>query len=390
MPQDQYRYKKVEAELRSLVQPLPLGSRLPSERNLAATYGCNFLTVRRAFRELVADGTVVRRVGCGTFVVRDAPGVPLRRSLSRIGVLVWQGGDTYSYRVIHALHQAGLAQKAELRSNWLNDYGDDGLARAKLLADDGCSALILPWFPCDRTEEVRLFVERCSLPVILPLIIPGLERNSFEQHQVFTDGLVAATVGLCDYFHKLGYRRIALLGPDSPTNAILQQKLGAYACHVSRRYLPVLCGLVRPGADAVDALAAHWKEYRGELAVIGYDDEHALRFMTAMHKIGLHAPADFQIIGHNNIEAGNYSDPPLTTLSQDFDYLGHWLVKSALALAGGRVDQSTQLPRPRIMVRASCGGSGRIDDSFRAGLPRLDLVDALETTGPVARAIGAV
>lgn len=390
MQPDRYRYKEVEAGIRRLVKPLSRGSRLPSERNLAAAYGCNFLTVRRAFRELVADGTVVRRVGCGTFVARDDSGVRLERSLRRIGVLVWQGGDTYSYRVVHALHQASLAQKVELRSNWLNDFGDDGMARAKLLADNGCSALILPWFPCDRIEEVRAFVERCSLPIILPLVIPGLEKNSFEQHHVFADGLVTATVGLCDYFHELGYRRIALLGPDSATNTILQQKLGAYACHVSRRHLPALCGLVRPGADAMDALAGHWKEYRGELAVIGYDDEHALRFMTAMHKIGLRAPADFQMIGHNNTEAGNYSDPPLTTLCQNFDYLGHWLLKSALALASGRVEQSTQLPRPRIMVRASCGGSGRIDDSFRAGLPRMDLLDALETGDPVARAIGAV
>ena len=46
------------------------------------------------------------------------------------------------------------------------------------------------------------------------------------------------------------------------------------------------------------------KAYRGDLAVISYDDEHALRFITAMHKIGLSAPEDFQIIGHNNDEAG--------------------------------------------------------------------------------------
>jgi len=40
----------------------------------------------------------------------------------------------------------------------------------------------------------------------------------------------------------------------------------------------------------MDQLAQRWKTFRGDLAIISYDDEHALRFMTAMHKIGLSAP----------------------------------------------------------------------------------------------------
>ena len=74
MKPPQFKHKQVEAEIRQLAQTLPIGARLPAERSLATTYGCNFLTVRRALKELVDDGIVVRRIGSGTFVARHATG----------------------------------------------------------------------------------------------------------------------------------------------------------------------------------------------------------------------------------------------------------------------------------------------------------------------------
>jgi hypothetical protein len=371
----QFKHKQVEAEIRQLTQSLPVGARLPAERSLATTYGCNFLTVRRALKELVDDGSVVRRIGSGTFVARHVGGnhAP-RRSLKRVGMLVYQGGSAYAYRVLQAIAHAGLEQEAELRSSWVRDFAQDGLTQAKLLEQEGCAALTLPWFPHDRIDEVRTFVRNCPLPVSLPMVIPGLERNSFEQQEIFGNSLLVATEAMCGYFHALGHRRIALLGPDSANDVILQKELSAYACYTSRENLPNFCGLVRPGAQAMDQLAERWKAYRGDLAVISYDDEHALRFMTAMHKLGLSAPVDFQIVGYNDTEASEYSDPPLSTIRQNFDYIGHWLLKSALALSRGEQDQSSSLPRPQMLVRATCGGRSRIDEAFRTKLPNLDIL----------------
>jgi DNA-binding LacI/PurR family transcriptional regulator len=176
----------------------------------------------------------------------------------------------------------------------------------------------------------------------------------------------------------LGHRRIALLGPDAPGDVVLQRLISAYVCYASRAELHTFCGLVRPGAQAMSQLAERWREYRGDLAVISYDDEHALRFITAMHKLGLSAPKDFQIIGYNDTEASAFSDPPLSTICQNFNYVGYWLIKSALALARGELAQSTSLPRTQMIVRASCGGAGRIDDAFRQRLPNLDIIEAGE------------
>jgi DNA-binding LacI/PurR family transcriptional regulator len=370
-----FKHQQVEDEIRLLAQSLPLGSRLPSERNLAASYGCNFLTVRRALKALVDDGTVVRRIGSGTFVakhpVRDTQA---KTGKERIGVLAWQGGDAYAYRVLQGVAHEAANHNVDLRSSWVRDFAQDGLSQAKLLEKEGCVAITLPWFPHELADEVRSFVRSCTLPVSLPIVIPGLEVNSFEQQEIFGNSLQLSAEQLSNYFYALGERRIALLGPDSPGDVVLQRLLSAYACFTSRANLPNHCGLVRPGAVAMDQLAERWQEFRGELAVISYDDEHALRFMTAMHKLGLSAPGDFKIVGYNDTEASAYSDPPLTTVCQNFNYIGYWLIKSALALARGEIAQSTSLPRPQMLVRASCGGAGKIDEAFRQQLPNLDIL----------------
>ncbi len=78
----QLKYQRVEAEIRQFAQTLPLGAKLPAERDLAVSYECNFLTVRKALKRLVDDGTIVRRVGSGTFIARH-PGRGKTKRLAR-------------------------------------------------------------------------------------------------------------------------------------------------------------------------------------------------------------------------------------------------------------------------------------------------------------------
>lgn len=357
------------------MQTLPLGARLPAERHLASTYGCNFLTVRRALKALVDDGTVVRRIGSGTFVARPPLGAnTLSRPTGRVGVLVCPGSNAYAYRILQAIAHAGQELKIELSSIWVRDFAEDALQQSRQLEKDGCVALTLPWFPHERLDEVRSFVLASTLPVSLPMVIHGLEKHCFEQQSVFGGSLQFVAEAACNYFQALGHTHIALLGPDAPDDVILQKILSAYACHTSRGNFANLCGLVRPGAHAMDQLAERWQAYRGDLAVVSYDDEHALRFITAMHKLGLSAPDDFRIVGHNNTEASAFSDPPLSTIPQNFDYIGTWLLHNALGLARGEVVQSTQPPKPQLLVRATCGGHDRINDAFRTRLPNLDIL----------------
>jgi hypothetical protein len=102
-----------------------------------------------------------------------------------------------------------------------------------------------------------------------------------------------------------------------------------------------------------------------------------------MHKLGMIAPRDFTIIGYNDTEGSRYSDPPLSTIHQNFDYIGHWLLKSAHALSQGQVCQSTKTPKLKMLVRGSCGGRERINDAFCSQFEYIDIVvDSDAATDP--------
>jgi len=370
-PHTQLKYQRVEAEIRQLVHTLPIGAKLPAERDLAVSYDCNFLTVRKALKRLVDDRIIVRRVGSGTFIERhpaeDAGNSVSSPKENRVSILVYQGSNAYAYRLLQAIAHAGMEQKLDLRSTWVRNFDDETLTQVAALKKDSSVALVIPWFPPEMGNEVRRFVMNCPLPVSLPQIFPGLEKNCFEQLDVFAKSSMTTTVeDTCRYYQKLGHQRIALIGPDSANDAILQSKISGYVHYSSRENIPSLFGLVAPGAQAMDQLVERWKAFRGDLAVISYDDEHALRFMTAMHKVGLKAPTDYSIMGYNDTEGSRYSDPPLTTVHQNFDYIAHWLLKNAMALSKGQTCQSTQTPRLQMLVRDTCGGRDKITEAFCA------------------------
>jgi DNA-binding LacI/PurR family transcriptional regulator len=373
----QLKYKEVEKEMRQLAQTLPIGAKIPPERHLAITYDCNFLTVRKALKALVDDGIIVRRVGSGSFVAkRESNGHrphPVAPKDKRVGLLVFHKSNAYAHKLLQGIAHAAMEEEINLRSAWVKDFGADALRQAHHLVQDGCVALVLPWFPHTMNEEVRAFVKKCPVPVCLPLVISGLEKNYFGEPELFGDNLLKLMGDLCGYYRLLGRTQLAFVGPAAAEDPIMQKMLAAYTAYVSENNLPNLARLVPPGSSAMDQLAGQWQPYRGQLGVVCYDDEHALRLMTAMHKIGLEAPEDYGVIGHNDTEASNYSDPPLSTISQDFSDISHSLLKNALALSQGSIFHSGKSTPARLLVRSTCGGRGRIDEALQKQFANLVL-----------------
>src|SRR5512147_254094 len=80
-----YLYQQIAESLRQeiLKESLKPGDRLPSLRQMTATWGCTAGTVQRAYRELTRQGLVVSRPGQGTHVIglgAQRKEAPLRRA----------------------------------------------------------------------------------------------------------------------------------------------------------------------------------------------------------------------------------------------------------------------------------------------------------------------
>jgi DNA-binding LacI/PurR family transcriptional regulator len=129
----------------------------------------------------------------------------------------------------------------------------------------------------------------------------------------------------------------------------------------------------------MDKLATQLAPQCPNLAVIAYDDTHAIRLMTAMHKLGLSAPDDFVVLGYNDTEAAMHCDPPLSSFYTHYEYVAHWLLRHALALAKDQTDQSTQSPPLYLHVRQTCGADKHIGADLPALLDRLGLLESTPT-----------
>ncbi|SOD71700.1 GntR family transcriptional regulator [Jatrophihabitans sp. GAS493] len=72
------KYYLVKRHLLELIDTLPPGSLVPTERLLTAELGTSRTTVRQALGELVGEGRLVRRQGSGTYVAEPKITWPLR------------------------------------------------------------------------------------------------------------------------------------------------------------------------------------------------------------------------------------------------------------------------------------------------------------------------
>ncbi len=368
------KYMQVEAAVRELVERMEPGHRLPTERDLAKMLDCHVLTVRKGIQPLVDEGVLTRRVGSGTFVnprSNDVNASVERKESDYIGLLIPNIKSLYSDRLVQALADNALANEISLRSAWVNDFDKDVPTTVSEMVQSGCQALVLPWYPSEMNDQIRNFVANCPVPVVLPKLVPGLEHLCFESKEVFGSTSILEVEVICKYFLGMGCKRIHFIGPENTTSPLLQQKITAYAAFASKNNIDAKFGLFDSSQDSLMNLARQEAQFKGDLAVISYDDAHAARFMTAMHMQGLEAPTDYRIVGHNDTSIALNTVPPLTTVRENFAYISRAMILSAKALSHGGVDQSTEVVKPQLVVRDSCGGRDTLE---KADLPQCEII----------------
>jgi GntR family transcriptional regulator len=96
-------YVCIQHEIRSgiLSGTYGAGDRIPSESELARQFKTTRATVARALQELVFDGTIIRRVGAGSFVASGAGAVQLDpKRLRSFEEQAAETGETVEYRLV--------------------------------------------------------------------------------------------------------------------------------------------------------------------------------------------------------------------------------------------------------------------------------------------------
>lgn len=146
------------------------------------------------------------------------------------------------------------------------------------------------------------------------------------------DGLAAHATMQIRYLAARGHTRIALATPANPPLA--EVRLGFANQAAAALGLPPLTTVVvpRPRPAGATAMATFRATNPSTTAIAAYDDDTALRALTALHDLGLSAPSDLAVIGFDDTEYGALTTPALTTVHIDAEAHGRMAARAALGL----------------------------------------------------------
>lgn len=293
----------------------PSGTFLEGERAIADRLGVSRPSVRRAIRELEAEGVLQCRPSLGT-LVRAAP----RRQL--VGYLAPNLQDPFHLELIRELQLRLEARGAGL----LVAQGSDSRA----LREQGAARIIA----CGQVE-----------PAGVPQVCigggpPGVATVAIDN----TAGMRL----VCEHLLAQGCRRIAYAGPageDARWLGLLDA-CGGLAVAPGPRF-----GLPSPDAADCDRLLADLLAGPRPDALVCYNDWLASRVLMAAQARGLAVPAQLALTGFDDLFTSRLLAVPLTTVAFPVAEAAERLLELLFAPAG-EPPRRIVLPA-RLVVRAS-------------------------------------
>lgn len=148
-----------------------------------------------------------------------------------------------------------------------------------------------------------------------------------------------------------GHRRLGYIGPAETGLATLARgRLAGVREYCAEQGLAAPSELrVEGGAISADLL--HGCVSDGITGVCVYNDDLALSVLAAARTAGVAVPEDLAIIGVDDIPAGQWADPPLTTVALELDTISARILHTVARALGLPANQLAPLGDAELSVR---------------------------------------
>ena len=153
---------------------------------------------------------------------------------------------------------------------------------------------------------------------------------------------------------ELGHTRIRhLAGPQDWNEA--EDRMNGFLAELNDHDLPVTPPVLGDWtADLGYEVGLKLLDHPDFTAVFASNDQMALGLMHAAADLGISVPGDLSIVGFDDIPEAKHFAPPLTTIRQDFSWLGARAIDVLVSqLEGEQVASPTEYPVPQLLVRQS-------------------------------------
>jgi len=180
---------------------------------------------------------------------------------------------------------------------------------------------------------------------------------------------------------ELGHRDVAILAIDGPRSdirgegGVVGRRLRGYRETLADAGIEVGADVIAVGpstiSGGVDAFDRLWAGGRRPTAILAMSDAIAIGALRAIRAKALTIPADVSVVGFDDIDLAQSTDPPLTTVHQPVRGKGEAAVRLLLSVIEGREQRpGHRRLDTRLIVRGSTGPVPQVRQEVTAARPK--------------------
>ncbi|MCA0294440.1 MAG: LacI family transcriptional regulator [Actinobacteria bacterium] len=181
-----------------------------------------------------------------------------------------------------------------------------------------------------------------------PIVLLGERAIATSADHVHIDNVAAARTAT-EHLIAGGRRRVAVIGTqDTPSGQSARLRLQGAMIALAEAGLTAHPDLLRP-ADSYTrtagyrAMEAILDGGRAVDAVFCFNDSMAIGALRALREHSVRVPDDVAVVGFDDIEEGQFSAPPLTTVRPDKDAIARTAVERLVARIGGESEPGQEI-----------------------------------------------
>jgi Transcriptional regulators len=368
------RYKEVFERLRTQIigQELPVGTKLPSELELAQAHGVSRGTIRQALNLLMQEGCVERIQGKGTFVSDHYLNVKTNREGSerRIGLILPYMRDQLSLDILIGVEQAVKSRGYQFSFAYADERVEQQARDIQRMLADRVAGLVI--FPVSnmRYDSSIWQLKAEGIPfVLIDRYFPDLECD-----RVTADNFAGA-YRATEHLIILGHTQIAFLYDslaDLRTTSVNDRYAG-YRQALNDYHIPfdqeLIVQIEKPKNDGLsDPFIQLLQKPNRPNAIFAVNDFLAIRLLQAARRCGIRVPHELALVGFDDVTLSAHISPALTTVGQPRVEIGFSTGNLLLNRIEGYDGPYTHTVLPtNLIVRESCGARLRVSRNSESG-----------------------
>ncbi|OIN98671.1 hypothetical protein AUJ66_00595 [Candidatus Desantisbacteria bacterium CG1_02_38_46] len=160
------------------------------------------------------------------------------------------------------------------------------------------------------------------------------------------------------YLFSLGHKRIGYIGSLEPTSLDFFQRHRGYCTAINKESLKDYSFPLNEFGNNIEEQRLNFAKYylnssQKITALFAQHDRSAIYIMNALQEKGIKVPEDVSIIGFDNLDICNFTNPSLTSINQPKFEIGEKAGELLLKMIDGEKVKSIIL-EPTIIERGSC------------------------------------